>query len=96
MQLSGGQLLPPIQKLVATIQFAKGKLVIESLILCQKTPDRLSGRAFFSIRIGIRKGGTSARTGATKCPVDTLLARGRIHDPVDISGTDVDTGSFGL
>jgi len=31
-------------------------------------------------------------TGVTKCPVDTLLARGRIHGPVDISDTDVDTG----
>ena len=28
---------------------------------------------------GTRKGGTSAHTGANKCPVDTYLARGRVH-----------------
>ena len=32
MQVSGGHLLPPVQKLVATIRFAIGKSVIESLI----------------------------------------------------------------
>ena len=34
MQMSGGHLLPPVQKLVATTQFASGKLAVESLILC--------------------------------------------------------------
>ena len=28
---------------------------------------------------GNRKGGTSAHTGAKKCPGDTCLARGRFH-----------------
>jgi len=32
MQYASGILLPPVQKLVATIQFSKGKLAIESLI----------------------------------------------------------------
>jgi hypothetical protein len=32
MQLSGGQLPPPVQKLVASLQFAFGKLAVESLI----------------------------------------------------------------
>jgi len=36
MQQSGGLLLPPVQKLVATIIFAQGaKMQIESLILCR-------------------------------------------------------------
>jgi len=34
MQHPGGVLLPPVQKLVASLQFAQGKLAIESLILC--------------------------------------------------------------
>ena len=37
-----------------------------------------------------RKGGTSAHTGAMKCPVDTSLARGRVLHIPDASGTDVD------
>jgi len=32
MQHPGGVLLPPVQKLVASLQFAHGKLAIESLI----------------------------------------------------------------
>ena len=32
MRYAGGISLPPVQKLVATIQFSKGKLAIESLI----------------------------------------------------------------
>ena len=37
MQLSGGQLLPPVQKLVATLIFAKGENVLEPVLLPLKS-----------------------------------------------------------
>ena len=39
---------------------------------------------------GTRKGDTSPQTGVSKCPVDTCLARGRVLQIADASGTDVD------
>ena len=39
---------------------------------------------------GIRKDGTSAHTGAKKCPVDTSLVRGRIHYSMDAPFAGVD------
>ena len=45
---------------------------------------------FYLVPMGTRKGGTSAHTGATKCPGDTLLARGRVLRLWDTSGTDAD------
>jgi hypothetical protein len=42
MQHAGGMLLPPVQTLVATFIFAqRAKMHIESLILCQKTPNHI-------------------------------------------------------
>ena len=43
-----------------------------------KSPVTTSVVAGFLICGGIRKDGTSAHTGAKKCPVDTFLFRGRI------------------
>ena len=47
---------------------------------------------YFLSSCGIRKGGTSLWTGATKCPVDTWLARGRIHYSIDapLEGVDME------
>ena len=44
---------------------------------------------------GFEEGGL-AEGKAKKCPVDTFLARGRIHERVNASGTDVSTRSFSL
>ena len=47
------------------------------------------GDIFVCARDGTRKGGL-AEGKVTKCPVDTLLARGRVLQDPDASGTDVD------
>ena len=44
----------------------------------------------FCQRVGIRKDGTSAHTGAKKCPVDTSLVRGRIHILMNAPSMGVD------
>ena len=51
----------------------------------------LGGLHFFSF-IGIRKDGTSPKTGAKKCPADTFLVRGRIHYSIDapLAGVDME------
>ena len=47
-----------------------------------------SGWGAFLAEGGIQKGGTRPQTGVTKCPVDTWLARGRIHAHSDAPGMD--------
>ena len=60
------------QFIIASIVFVKHK----------KKHHPLGGVSFW-LRVGIRKDGTSAHTGAKKCQVDTSLVRGRIHIPMN-------------
>ena len=64
----------------------------ESLPAYQKMRIPIRVSAFFDMLGGTRKDGTSAHTGAKKCPVDTFLGRGKIHGLVDAPITGVDTG----
>ena len=44
--------------------------------------------SFFVMVQGLEEGGGSCETSAKKCPVDTFLARGRVHSYKTVSGTD--------
>ena len=51
------------------------------------------GGVFFGYGCGLEEGGL-AEGKAKKCPVDTFLARGRVHGWKAASGTDVDCHPF--
>ena len=52
-----------------------------------------TGGVFFGYGCGLEEGGLAAGK-AKKCPVDTFLARGRVHGWQAASGTDVDCHPF--
>ena len=67
-------------------------LGFESRYSDQKSGDRFCGYRIF-LHIGIRKDGTSPKTGAKKCPVDAFLVRERIPGLLDASSMDVDNNT---
>ena len=60
----------------------------ESLPAYQKMRIPIRVSAFFDMLGRTRKAGTSAHTGAKKCPVDTFLVRGRVPATQDAFPTE--------
>lgn len=54
-----------------------------------------TGGVLFGYGARDRRGRRKLKTSAKKCPVDTVLARGRVHEWPAASGRDVDGHSFG-
>ena len=90
MMNAHGELSEWIKELVLKTSDSERNLGFESLTLRQKGNPPNGVDFLFLLELGIRKDGTSAHTGAKKCPVDTSLVRGRIHILMNAPSMGVD------